>query len=98
MTQPINPRLLHISASPRGAASESIAIADTFLAAFSETHPDVEIDTFDLWDGTLPDFGPAAAAAKMKVFAGAEPQADAARAWQAAKDTFSRCCAASGPR
>ena len=35
--------LLHISASPRGAKSESLAIAETFLAAYRETHPDVEI-------------------------------------------------------
>jgi len=83
-------RLLHISASPRGERSESIAIAHTFLDAFAETHPDVHIDTFDLWDGTLPDFGPAAAAAKMAVFAGADPEGEEARAWQRAIDTFRR--------
>jgi FMN-dependent NADH-azoreductase len=47
-------RLLHISASPRGAASVSLGIADLFLNAYAETHPNVEIDSFDLWDGTLP--------------------------------------------
>lgn len=83
-------RLLHISASPRGAASESLAIAATFLDVFADTHPDVEIDTFDLWDGTLPPFGPAAAAAKMSVFAGADPQGEAAAAWTAATETFRR--------
>jgi len=83
-------RLLHISASPRGERSESIAIAHTFLDAFAETHPDVQIETFDLWDGTLPEFGPAAAAAKMAVFAGADPEGEEARAWQRAIDTFRR--------
>jgi FMN-dependent NADH-azoreductase len=83
-------RLLHISASPRGAASESLAIAATFLDVFADTHPDVEIDRFDLWDGTLPPFGPAAAAAKMSVFAGADPQGEAAAAWTAATETFRR--------
>ena len=43
------PTLLHISASPRGAASESLALARTFLEAFHETHPDVPVTTFDLW-------------------------------------------------
>ena len=52
--------LLHISASPRGAASESRAIAETFLDAYRHTHPDDEIVEWDLWDGTLPEFGPAA--------------------------------------
>ncbi len=87
-------RLLHISASPRGAASESLSIAHSFLETFEETHPDVDVEAFDLWDGTLPAFGPDAAAAKMAVFAGVEPQNDAARAWAAAQATFRRFDAA----
>lgn len=87
---PASRRLLHISASPRGAASESLAIARTFLEVFADAHPDVEVDSFDLWDGSLPAFGPDAAAAKMSVFAGAEPQGKAAAAWAAAGETFRR--------
>jgi FMN-dependent NADH-azoreductase len=83
-------RLLHIGASPRGASSESLQIAETFLAAYRETHPGNEIETWDLWDASLPAFGPAAAAAKMAIFAGEAPQGDAAVAWQAAKGTFAR--------
>jgi FMN-dependent NADH-azoreductase len=89
-TTPAGNRLLHISASPRGAASESLAIATTFLDVFGELHPEIELDTFDLWDGTLPAFGPPAAAAKMRVFAGADPQGAEAAAWRAAVDTFHR--------
>jgi FMN-dependent NADH-azoreductase len=77
--------MLHISASPRGEASESLAIARSFVEAYQETHPDDAVETFDLWDGTLPQFGPEAAAAKMKLFAGQEPDGDA---WQAAIRTF----------
>ena len=87
-------RLLHVAASPRGEASESLAIAQTFLDTFSETHPDIEVATFDLWDGSLPAFGPDAAAAKMAVFAGAEPSGAAARAWADAIATFRRFDAA----
>jgi FMN-dependent NADH-azoreductase len=87
---PASRRLLHISASPRGAASESLAIAATFLDVFAEVHPEIEVQTFDLWDGTLPPFGPAAAAAKMAVFAGAAPEGAAADAWAAAIETFRR--------
>jgi FMN-dependent NADH-azoreductase len=50
----------------------------------------VTIGTFDLWDGSLPGFGPAAAAAKMNVFAGRAPSGDQAAAWQAAERTFRR--------
>jgi FMN-dependent NADH-azoreductase len=71
-----------------------LSIADTFLTTFADVHPDVEIDTFDLWDGTLPPFGPEAVAAKMAVFAGADPQGAEAQAWAAATDTFRRFDAA----
>src|SRR5258705_2342147 len=82
------PSLLHISASPRGARSESLAIARTFLDALRDRSSDIIIDTFDLWDGTLQSFGPHAAAAKMSVFAGQQPTGEEAAAWQAAQRMF----------
>ena len=86
--------LLHVSSSPRGAASESLAIAEAFLASYRETHPVMAVDTFDLWDGSLPAFGPEAAHAKMAVFAGKIPTDAQASAWQAAQRTFRRFDAA----
>src|SRR4051812_37848614 len=87
-------RLLHISASPRGAASESRRIADVFLETYAQTHPGVEIENWDLWDGTLPEFGPASAAAKMSVFAGEALRGEQSAAWAAARATFDRFDAA----
>ena len=84
------PSLLHISASPRGGRSESLAIAGTFLDTLADSRPEISVDTFDLWDGTLPPFGPLAAAAKMAVFAGEEPAGAEATAWQAAERVFRR--------
>lgn len=86
--------LLHVSASPRGERSESLALASTFLDTFAVSYPQVAVEHFDLWDGTLPPFGPAATAAKMAVFAGADPEGDAAAAWRAAVGTFDRYAAA----
>lgn len=83
-------KLLHISSSPRGTASESLRIADAFLDAYRDVHPDAEVETWDLWDGSLPEFGPDAAAAKMAVFGGADPEGAAAAAWRAALDAFAR--------
>ncbi|WP_433782041.1 FMN-dependent NADH-azoreductase [Actinomycetospora sp. CA-101289] len=86
--------LLHLAASPRGAASESLAIAGTFLDTYREHHPDDTVETWDLWDGTLPSFGPAAVGAKMTVFGGAEPAGEQAVAWRAARAAFERYDAA----
>jgi FMN-dependent NADH-azoreductase len=83
-------RLLHISASPRGSASHSRGIADAFLAEYQDSHPQAQVDHYDLWDGTLPQFGPAAAGAKMTVFAGETPVGEEKAAWDAAVATFKR--------
>lgn len=87
-------RLLHIASSPRGAASESLPIADAFLDAYRESQPEATIETWDLWDGSLPAFGPAAAGAKMAVFGGGAPEGEQAAAWQAADAAFRRFDAA----
>jgi FMN-dependent NADH-azoreductase len=87
-------RLLHISASPRGAASASLRIADAYVAAYAEAHPGHEIETWDLWDGSLPAFGRSAAGAKMTVFGGGVPEGAQAEAWRAARAAFERFDAA----
>lgn len=83
--------LLHVSASPRGAASESLALASTFLETYREVHPEVKVETLDLWDGSLPAFGPVGASAKMVAFGGGTPQGEEAAVWakvQALADQF----------
>jgi FMN-dependent NADH-azoreductase len=80
-------RLLHVSASPRGARSESLALAATFLDTYREANPFDDVDTLDLWDGTLPDFA-AGATAKMAVFAGEQPAGPPAKAWARAEAAF----------
>jgi FMN-dependent NADH-azoreductase len=87
-------RLLHISSSPRGAASESLRVASVFVETYRDVHPEAEVGTWDLWEGSLPEFGPAAAAAKMTVFGGQVPRGEQAAAWRAALDTFARFDAA----
>jgi FMN-dependent NADH-azoreductase len=88
------PDLLHISASPRGEDSQSLRLAATFLDTYRTIHPDAEVEDWDLWDGSLPAFGPAAARAKMTVFGGGTPQGEQAAAWEAAKAAFARFDAA----
>jgi FMN-dependent NADH-azoreductase len=82
--------LLHLSASPRGTASESLALADVLIGAYREANPGDTLEHWDLWDGTLPPFGPDAAHAKMAIFAGAEFTAEQAATWQDIEATFAR--------
>ena len=87
-------KLLHISASPRGAASESLALADAFLDTYGKAHSEVAVEHLDLFDGTLPTFGRLAAGAKMAAFAGGEPSAEQQGEWDAARAVFDRFAAA----
>jgi FMN-dependent NADH-azoreductase len=82
-------RFLHLSSSPRSEASESLRIASVFTEVFEETHPDVPVEHWDLWDGSLPDFA-TGARAKMTVFGGGTPVGAEGDAWAAARRTFER--------
>ena len=81
--------LLHVSSSPRGAASESLALASTILATNPEVHPDATVDTLDLWEASLPRFGPVGASANVAVFTGGSLDPEQAAVWaQARADQF----------
>jgi len=82
-------RLLHVSASPRGQGSQSLRIARVFTDVYQRSHPDDEVEHWDLWDGSLPDFA-IGAKAKMTVFGGGEPRGAEGDAWSAARRTFDR--------
>lgn len=86
--------LLHVSASPRGAASESLALASTFLDVYRETHPEIIVETLDLWDGSLPEFGPVGASAKMTAFGGGTPEGEQALVWAQVQKLASQFTAA----
>ncbi|MGW4241404.1 FMN-dependent NADH-azoreductase [Nocardia sp. NPDC004722] len=83
-------RLLHISASPRGEHSESLALARSFLNGYSESHPDTLIDEWDLWGTYLPAMGTAAAQAKMNALNGIELTEAQESAWTRVQSTFDR--------
>jgi FMN-dependent NADH-azoreductase len=86
-------KLLHISASPRDEASESLQIARVFTEVYEDSHPGDEVEHWDLWDASLPDFA-VGAKAKMTVFGGGQPQGAEGEAWAAARQTFERFNAA----
>ena len=87
-------KLLYVNSSPRGAQSESRALADEVLRSYTERAPDVEVEVLDLWTERLPVFGGHGVAAKMTVFAGATPEGPDGEAWAEARALFERFAAA----
>ena len=88
--------LLHISASPRGAAlGVARARGDVPRRPTASRTPTRDRRAGTCGTARCREFGPAAAAAKMDVFAGADARrADEAAAWRAARATFDRFAAA----
>lgn len=82
--------LLHVSVCPRGASSDSHALADAFLDTYRRSHPEVAVEHLDLFDPTLPSLGPLAAGTKMAAFGGDQPSAEPQGERDAASDVFDR--------
>lgn len=57
--------LLHIHASPKGARSASLRLANVFLDEVRRLEPDLEISRLDLFEDALPEFAGDAAIAKF---------------------------------
>jgi FMN-dependent NADH-azoreductase len=74
-------KLLFVQASPRGADSNSIRIAETYLDALHAENPHLEIDVLDLWEADLPAFDGDKAAAKLNVMLGQTHNAVEKTAW-----------------
>ncbi|MFE4469420.1 FMN-dependent NADH-azoreductase [Leifsonia sp. NPDC056824] len=91
------PSILHVNASPRDAQSRSLALAETFLRALAEHAPAVEVTTLNLFErGALPEFGTAAAHAKMATFTGSEQTEEQRAAWADARAVFEQFANADG--
>jgi FMN-dependent NADH-azoreductase len=87
-------KLLYITSSPKGEASDSGALADAFLASHLAEQPEITVERMDLFDGTLPTFGKQAAGAKMAAFSGQPPSPEQQGEWDAARAVFDRFNAA----
>ena len=85
-------KLIHIEASPRKQRSHSLAVAHAFLDAYRAKHPDVEVETWDLWaEGEqLPQFDGAAITARYNLKGGAGQTASEAEAWRVVTATAER--------
>lgn len=74
-------KLLHIVASPRGPASQSNILAQAYISTRLTSKPDLEVETLNLWQASLPEFDGDKAAAKMSFFGVGEMDAPRQSAW-----------------
>lgn len=74
-------KLLHITASPRGGASQSNKMALAYTKARRDADPDIDVDTINLWQENLPEFDGDKAAAKMTFFGVGEMDGTKQSAW-----------------
>lgn len=83
-------RVLHISCSPRGEQSVSLALGQTFLEALREKHADIDVDTLDVWNEEFPDFDRPAIGAKYKRVSKVPMTPDEQSAWTRIEDLIRR--------
>ena len=75
-------KLLYIQASPRGKRSHSIAVADAFIEAYEQKHPDDEIATLNVFDASIPNFDGLAVQAKYTILHGQPHSEEELQVWK----------------
>lgn len=73
--------LLYIKASPMGKLSYSEAVANAFVEAYKQNHPNDKIKTIHLFEKELPEFDFKAASAKYKIMHNKEHSAEDKKIW-----------------
>lgn len=75
-------RLLYIQASPRGKRSHCIAVADAFVEAYRQKHPDDEVMTLNVFEASIPDFDGLVVQAKYAILHGKSHSKEELQAWR----------------
>jgi len=75
-------RVLYIQASPRGGRSYCIAVADAFIEAYRQKHPDDEIVNLNVFDAAIPSFDGLAVQAKYTILHGQSHSKEELKAWK----------------
>jgi len=74
--------LLYIQASPRGQRSHCITVADAFIEAYKQKHPDDKIVTLNVFDASIPSFDGLAVQAKYTILHGQSHSKEEQRVWK----------------
>jgi FMN-dependent NADH-azoreductase len=76
-------KLLYLMASPRIERSHSLHIANAFVDAYRETHPQDQIETLNIFTADLPAFDGPILNAKYAIMHGHPHTSEEKKAWQA---------------
>ncbi|CAB3774845.1 FMN-dependent NADH-azoreductase [Paraburkholderia humisilvae] len=86
-------KLMQINASARGVDSESLFISSAFVSELI-SYTEVDLDTYNLFEDSLPEFGAVASSAKMSILRGGDLSIDQKTVWGEIKRVFERFAAA----
>jgi len=75
-------KLLYIQASPRGQRSHSIVVADAFIGAYEEKHPDDDVVTLNVFGSSIPNFDGLAVQAKYTILHGQSHSEEELQVWK----------------
>lgn len=75
-------KLLYIQASPRGQRSHCITVADAFIEAYEQKHPDDKIVTLNVFDASIPSFDGLAVQAKYTILHGRSHSEEELEVWK----------------
>lgn len=74
--------ILHIQSSPRGEASNSIALTNAFTNTCLAANKSIVVDTLNVWNECLPEFDYEAIGAKYKAIKQTEMTANESEVWK----------------
>jgi FMN-dependent NADH-azoreductase len=87
-------KVLHITASPRGAQSRTLRIAGELIAKLKKIHGEIALDTLDVFVEKLPEMNVTRVKGKYMLMGGQELSGDAVEAWEEIKAHIARFLAA----
>ncbi len=82
--------VLYVQASPRTERSHSIAVAQAFLEAYCNAHPEDTVEALDVFEEDLPRFNGLTLQAKYTILHGEDHTEEEAAAWHAVEAQIER--------
>lgn len=83
-------KVLHIVASPRGAQSRTIRIANALIEKLKKLHGEITVDTLDVFAENLPEMNVTRVKGKYMLMSGEELSGDTITAWDEIKKHIAR--------